>query len=91
MRSGCLNLLGVLLTALVATTLVVAGLFLLFSFAALSFESPVRVEVVLTLLVALVAIYFFVRVGVSVWRDLRSRSAVESKGTGKPDLDDGER
>ncbi len=82
MRSGCLGLLGVLLTALLATTLVVVGLFLLFSFAALSFESPARVEVVFTLLAALAAVYLFARVGMSVWRDLRQRTPSGSEGTG---------
>ena len=39
-RSGCLNLLFLLFTASLATTLIVVGLFFLLPFAALSFESP---------------------------------------------------
>ena len=72
-RSGCLNLLFVLLTASLATTLTVVGVFFLLSFAALSFESPAGVEAVLKLLAALIAVYFFVRIGMSVWRDLKER------------------
>ena len=83
MKSGCLNLLFVLLTASLATTLIVAGLFFLLSFAAMSFESPSGAEAVLEILAALVAIYFFIRVGMSVWRDLKGYSpGVES---GKPE------
>ena len=83
MRSGCLNLLFVLLTASLATTLIVVGLFFLLSFAALSFESPSGIEAVLKILAALVAIYFFVRVGMSVWRDLKGYSP--GVGSGKPE------
>ena len=75
MRSGCLNLIFVLLTASLATTLIVVGLFLLLSFAALSFETPSGVEAVLKILAALVAVYFFIRVGMSVWRDLKGYRA----------------
>jgi hypothetical protein len=82
-RSGCLNLLFVLLTASLATTLIVVGLFFLLSFAAMSFESPSGVEAVLKILAALVAVYFFIRVGMSVWRDLKGyRPGV---GSGKPE------
>jgi hypothetical protein len=82
-RSGCRNLLFVLLTASLAAALIVVGLFFLFSFAALSFESSAGVEAVLKILAGLVAVYFFVRIGMSVWRDLRGhRSAA---GSGKPD------
>ena len=83
MKSGCLNLLFVLLTASLATTLIVAGLFFLLSFAAMSFESPSGAEAVLKILAALVAVYFFIRVGMSVWRDLRSSSP--GVGSGKPE------
>jgi hypothetical protein len=79
-KSGCLNLLFVLLTASLATTLIVVGLFFLLTFAALSFESPAGIEAVLKILAALVAVYFFVRVGMSVWRDLKGyRSSVGSE------------
>jgi hypothetical protein len=71
MRSGCLNLVFVLVTASVAATLIVIGLFLLLSFAALSFESPAGVETILKITAALIAGYFFVRVGLGIWRDLR--------------------
>jgi hypothetical protein len=82
-KSGCLNLLFVLLTASLATTLIVAGLFFLLSFAAMSFESPSGAEAVLKILAALVAVYFFIRVGMSVWRDLKGyRPGV---GAGKPE------
>ena len=75
MKSGCVNLLFVILTALVATTLTVVGLFFLLSFAALSFESPSGVEAVIKVAAALVAAYFFVRIGRNVWRDLRRRGS----------------
>jgi hypothetical protein len=79
MRSGCLNLVFVLVAASVATALTAAGAILFFSFAALSFESPTGIETVLRSVVALIAGYFFVRVGLSVWRDLRgSLPRVES-------------
>ena len=83
MKSGCLNLLFVLLTASLATTLIVVGLFFLLSFAALSFESPSGAEAVLKILAALVAIYFFIRIGMSVWRDLKGYSP--GAGSGKPE------
>ncbi len=82
-RSGCLNLLFVLLTASLATTLIVVGLFFLLSFAALSFESPAGVEAVLKVLAALIAVYFFVRIGMSIWRDLKERSP--ATGSANPD------
>ena len=82
-KSGCLRLLVVLLTASLATALTVAGLFFLISFAALSFDSPPGVEAVLTVVAALIAVYFFIRVGMSVWRDLRHRTPSGSKGTGE--------
>jgi hypothetical protein len=81
-KSGCLRLLVVLLTASLATALTVAGLFFLISFAALSFDSPPGVEAVLTVVAALIAVYFFIRVGMSVWRDLRGRSPAENIETG---------
>ena len=83
MRSGCLNLLFVLLTASLATTLIVMGLFFLLTFAALSFESPAGIEAILKILAALVAVYFFIRVGMSVWRDLKGYRA--GVGSGKPE------
>lgn len=83
MRSGCVNLLFVILTALVATTLTVVGLFFLLSFAALSFESPAGIEAVIKVVAALVAAYFFVRIGKSVWRDLRGRTYAGSEGSAR--------
>ena len=83
MKSGCLNLLFVLLTASLATTLIVAGLFFLLSFAAMSFESPSGAEAVLKVLAALIAVYFFIRAGMSVWRDLKGYSP--GVGSGKPE------
>jgi hypothetical protein len=71
MRSGCLNLVLALVTASVAASLVVTGLFLLLSFAVLSFESPAGVEVILKVMAALIAAYFFARVGLAIWRELR--------------------
>ena len=73
----------VLLTASLATTLIVVGLFFLLSFAALSFETPSGIEAVLKILAALIAVYFFIRVGMSVWRDLRGHRA--GVGSGKPE------
>jgi hypothetical protein len=90
-RSGCLNLLFVLLTASLATTLTVVGLFLLVSFAALSFGSSAGVEALLTVVAGLVAIYFFVRIGMSVWRDLKERQPLGSQDAEKPgSAEDGE-
>ena len=82
-RSGCLNLFFVLLTASLATTLIVVGLFFLLSFAALSFESPAGVEAIFKVLAALIVIYFFIRIGMSVWRDLKERPP--AAGSAKPD------
>jgi hypothetical protein len=82
-RSGCLNLLFVLLTASLATTLIVLGLFFLLSFAALSFESPAGIEAILKIIAALVAVYFFIRVGLSIWRDLKGYPS--SVGSGEPE------
>ena len=73
----------VLLTASLATALIVVGLFFLLSFAAMSFESPSGIEAVLKILAALVAVYFFIRVGMSVWRDLKGYRA--GVGSGKPE------
>lgn len=84
-----MNLLVVLLTASVATALTVVGLFFLLSFAALSFESPAGIEAVLKLAAALVAVYFFVRIGKSVWRDLKGQPSVGSENPGS--ARDGER
>jgi uncharacterized membrane-anchored protein YitT (DUF2179 family) len=67
MRSGCMNLVLVL----VAAALTASGVVLFFSFAALAFESSNGIETVLRTVVALIAGYFFIRVGMSVWRDLR--------------------
>jgi hypothetical protein len=74
MRSGCMNLVLVL----VAAALTASGVVLFFSFAALAFESPTGIETILRTVVALIAGYFFIRVGVSVWRDLR-KSRTPSK------------
>jgi hypothetical protein len=67
MRSGCMNLALVL----AATSLTVAGIVLFVSFAAMTYESQRGIETILRTIVALIASYFFVRVGMSVWRDLR--------------------
>lgn len=80
MRSGCLNLVLVLVAASVATALTVISLFLLLSTAALTFESPAGVEAVLKMVVALVAGYLFVRVGLSVWRDLKGYRPTAGSG-----------
>ena len=80
MRSGCLNLVVSLVAAAAATALTVVGAILFFSFATLTFESSVGIEAILQTVVAVVAGYFFVRVGRSVWRDLRGpRSEARSK------------
>jgi uncharacterized membrane protein len=71
MRSGCLNLAVLLVAAAAATALTVVGAILFFSFATLTFESRMGIEAILQTVVAVVAGYFFVRVGRSVWRDLR--------------------
>ncbi len=80
MRSGCLKLVLVLVAASVATALTVVSLFLLLSTAALSFESPAGVEAVLKMVVALVAVYFFVRMGLSIWRDLKGTGRRPNRG-----------
>jgi hypothetical protein len=80
MRSGCLNLVFLLVAAAAATALTVVGVILFFSFATLTIESPMGIEVILQTVVAVIALYFFVRVGRSVWRDLRGgRSEAGSK------------
>jgi hypothetical protein len=80
MRSGCLNLVFLLVAAAAATALTVVGVILFFSFATLTFETPSGIEVIVQSVVAVVAVYFFVRVGRSVWRDLRGpRSEAGSK------------
>ncbi len=82
MRSGCLNVALMLLVASVATALTVAGVVLFLSFAALTFESPAGIEELLKMVVALIAAYFFVRVGRGVWRDLRGHHPeVEPQGS----------
>jgi hypothetical protein len=91
MRSGCLNLVFLLVGASVATALTAVGLILFFSFAALSFESPTGTETVLRTVVALIAGYFFIRVGLSIWRDLRKSRAPSNpsdanKGPGSENL-----
>jgi hypothetical protein len=80
MRSGCLNLVFLLVAAAAATALTVVGVILFISFVTLTFESPMGIEAIVQTLVAVVAVYFFVRVGRSVWRDLRgARSEGRSK------------
>jgi hypothetical protein len=82
MRSGCLNLVFVLVAASVATVLTAVGVVLFFS-ALLPLESSTGVETILETLVALIAAYFFVRVGLSVWRDLRGHRPTERSEEGK--------
>jgi hypothetical protein len=90
MRSGCLNLVFVLIGASVATALTAVGVILFLSFAALSFESPTGTETVLRTVVALIAGYFFIRVGLSVWRDLRkSRTPSNPSPSNPSDADEG--
>ena len=92
MRSGCLNLVFLLIVASVATALTVAGAVLFFSFAALTFESPTGIEEILKIVVALTAAYFFVRVGRSVWRDLRGQGrTVGSENTEREERGSAER
>ena len=87
MRSGCLNLALVL----VAASLTAAGVVLFLSFAAMTYESQMGIETILRTVVALIAGYFFVRVGMSVWRDLRksrtpSNPSAEDEGQGGENL-----
>lgn len=81
--SGCLGLVFMLLAAAVATALTAVGLVLFLSFAAMSFDSSTGVETILRTAVALIAGYFFIRVGLSVWRDLK-----KSRTPSKPSADD---
>ncbi len=88
MRSGCLNLVFMVVAAALATALTAVGVILFFSFATLTFDSPTGIKAVLQAAVAVVAGYFFVRVGWSVWRDLRghrpgagSREEQEERGS----------
>jgi len=69
-----------LLVASVATALTVAGVVLFLSFAALMFESPAGIEDILKMVVALIAAFFFIRVGRGVWRDLRSHQPEAEPG-----------
>jgi hypothetical protein len=95
MRPGCLNLVFVLVTASVAASLIVIGLFLVLSFAVLSFESPAGVAAILKIMAALIAGYFFARVGLGIWRDLRGdRPKAGSRGVkreGRDSAEDGRR
>jgi uncharacterized membrane protein YccC len=91
MRSGCLKLAFVLVVASMATALTAVGVVLFFSFAALTLESPTGIETILRTVVGLIAGYFFVRVGWSVWRDLRgsrtpSRPSDTDEGPGGENL-----
>jgi hypothetical protein len=89
--SGCLNLVFMLLAASVATALTAVSVILFLSFAALSFESSMGLDTVLRTVVALIAGYFFVRVGLGVWRDLKksrtpSKLSDENEGPGGDNL-----
>jgi hypothetical protein len=77
-----------LIATSVATTLIVIGLFFLLSFAALSFESPTGFEAIAKITAALVAGYFFFRVGRSVWRDLRGQRRTAGSGEEKRGSDE---
>ena len=94
MRSGCLNLVLMLVVTLVATALTAIGFALFFSFAAVTLQTPTGFEEVLKLVVGLMAVYFLIIVGRAVWRDLRGRrSAVgsgESEREESPPLEKGE-
>ena len=81
--SGCLSLVVMLLAASVATALTAVGIILFLSFAALSFDSSMGIETILRTVVALIAGYFFIRVGLSVWRDLKGHHRAEGPGEGK--------
>ncbi len=83
MRSGCLNMVFMLVAASVATALTAVGVVLFFSFAALTLESPTGIETILRTVVAVIAGYFFVRVGQSVWRDLRGHRPAVGSGDDK--------
>ncbi len=80
-----------LLAASAATALTAVGVILLLSFAALSFDSSMGIETILRTVVALIASYFFVRVGLSIWRDLKasrtpSKPSDESESAGGENL-----
>ena len=78
--SGWVSLLVILLAVSVASALSEESVSLFLSFAALSFESWTGIETILRTVVALIAGYFFVRVGLGVWRDLK-KSRTPSKPT----------
>jgi hypothetical protein len=89
--SGCLSLVVMLVAASTATALTAAGVILLLSFAALSFDSSMGIETILRTVVALIAGFFFIRVGLSVWRDLKasrtpSKPSDESERAGGENL-----
>jgi hypothetical protein len=91
MRSGCLNLVFVLVAASVAASLIAVGMFLLLSSAVLLSESLAGVEAILKIMAALIAGYFFARMGLSIWRDLRGdRAKAESRGVKREDRDSAE-
>ena len=81
--SGCLNLGVTLLAASVATALTAVSVVLFLSFAALSFGSSTGIETILRTVVALIAGYFFIRVGLSIWRDLKGHRQNVGSGGGK--------
>jgi hypothetical protein len=85
MRSGCLNLVFLLVVAAAATALTVVGAVLFLSFATLTFETPTGIQAILQTIVAVVALYFFLRVGRSVWRDLRGPGPEAGSRKEKPE------
>ena len=95
MRSGCLNLVLMLVVALLATALTAIGFALFFSFAAVTLQSPSGFEEILKLVVGLMAVYFLILVGRAVWRDLRRRRPAAGTGEGKQEesapVEEGER
>ena len=89
--SGCLSLVVTLLAASVATALTAVSVVLFLSFAALSFGSSTGIETILRAVVALIAGYFFIRVGLSIWRDLKksrtlSKPSDSNEGPGGENL-----
>ncbi len=73
MRSGCVSYILRIGTAVVAAVLLAAGAFVLI-FGAFNLDSSGGVGTLLTVVLALAAIFLFIRVGKDILRDLRKEN-----------------
>ncbi len=78
MKSGCISYALSIGMAVVAAILLAAGALVLI-FGAFSLDSPGGTRTVITVVAALGAVYFLVRVGKDILRDLRGENDDEEK------------